>query len=294
MKVAVAALAVSGAVTFAGRAAADPCSPANINACGTGRVDETPSEFRGAIIVPGSDAANREVARGGGCEGCVWILVADCDPNEVDGGALVNCNAARCPDGTTYRIYLQRPSDANPRYVDSVCLTRTRRIVTVAELNADMEKYLTALRPPTSEIVVQPRARSVVGIPTYFVARGPSTDSTTLDVVTAAGPATLLIDVAASQYAWDFGDGSRCETDAASAPYGGGEPAEQCGERVAHAYRAARDVAVTLRATWRGTYSFDVGFGPVGPLPIPGDGVPGPAATVTVDVRPARAQLVGG
>ncbi|HVF04388.1 MAG TPA: hypothetical protein VNA20_06085 [Frankiaceae bacterium] len=261
-----------------------------ITGCGTA----DGSEFRGAIIVPGSDAANREVARDGGCEGCIWILVVDCDPNEVDGGSLVNCNAARCPDGTMYRIYLQRPTDANPRYVDNVCLTPTRRIVTVAELNADMEKYLTALRPPATEIVVQPRARSVVGIPTYFVARGPDTDSTTLEVTTAAGPATLLIDVAASRYAWDFGDGTRCETDAAGTPYGGGEPAEQCGERVAHAYRTARDVAVTLRATWRGTYSFDVGFGPVGPLPIPGDGVPGPPATVTVDVRPARAQLVGG
>ena len=273
--------------------AADPCK-GNLQGCGAATVGETADAFRGAIIVPGSDAANREVARGGGCDGCVWILVVDCDPNEVDGGSLVNCNAARCPDGTTYRIYLQRPGDAHPTYVDSVCLTPDRRIVTAAELDADMERYLTALRPPEPRIGAQPRDRAVVGIPTYFVARGPRTDSTTLDVTTAAGPATLLIDVAADGYEWDFGDGTRCATTAPGAPYAGGEPAERCDEQVAHAYRAARDVTVTLRATWRGTYSFDVGFGPVGPLAIPGDGVPSPPATATIGVRTARARLVGG
>ena len=274
----------------------DPCK-GNLQGCGAGTVVETTDAFRGAIIVPGSEAANREVARSGGCVGCEWYLVVDCDPNDPrapEHGSPVNCNAARCPDGTLYRVYVQRPGDPAPAYLDSVCLSATRRIVTVAELDADMERYLTALRPPEPAIRVQPARRAVVGLPTYFRADGPRTATRRLDVTTAAGPATLLIDVAASRYEWRFGDGARCETPSAGAPYDGGEASERCDDRVAHVYRTPQDATVTLRATWGGTYAFDVGYGPVGPLPIPGDGVAGPAVTRTVDVRPARAQLVGG
>ena len=284
---------VSAAVA-AGPASGDgPCSPGNLKGCGA-VVHQTAQAFNGAIIVPGSAAVNRAVASSSGCEGCQWFLVMDCDANEIEVGTTVNCNAAACPDGTTYRVYLQRPTDANPGYLDDVCLTRTRRIVTVADLNADMERYLTALRPPAPTIAVQPEDRAVVRIPVYFVAGGPRTDETALDVVTAAGPATLLIEVAAAEYAWEFGDGAGCATTEPGAPYADGEPADECGERIAHAYGTAGARTVTLRATWRGTYSFDVGYGPVGPLPIPGDGVAGPPVTRAVDVRPARAQLVGG
>lgn len=260
----------------------------------TGCATSSTEEFRGAIIVPGSDAANREVARGGGCDGCEWTLVVDCDRNEVGNPSNVNCNAARCPDGTTYRLYLQRPTDANPVFVDTICLTPTRRIVTVADLAADMERYLTDLRPPTPRIVVQPRGRAVTGLATYFAAEGPTTDATRLDVVTAAGPATLNITIEAGRFGWEFGDGARCETDAPGGPYDGGDPVERCDTRVAHVYRTAAPMPVTLRATWHGTYTFDVGYGPVGPLPVPGDGVAGPAATLEVTVREARAELVGG
>lgn len=284
------AITISAAPVYA---SADPCK-GNLQSCGAATADETEQEFRGAIIVPGSEAANRAVADSGGCPGCEWFLVVDCDPNEPATGSPVNCNAARCPDGTLYRVYLQRPGDASPRYLDTVCLTPTRRIVTVADLETDLERYLTALRPPAPEIAVQPDGRAVVGIPAYFVARGARTDRTTLDVTTAAGPARLLIEVAVGRYVWEFGDGARCETNEPGRPYDGGEPAERCDGQVAHAYAAARDATVTLRAVWHGTYSFDVGYGPVGPLPIPGDGVAGPVVTRTVDVRPATARLVGG
>lgn len=280
------------ATTLVGLAgAADPCSAANfMTGCATART----TGFSGTIIVPGSEAANREVARHGGCDGCDWTLVVDCDRNEVDSPTYVECNAARCPDGITYRIYLQRPTDANPAYVDSVCLTPARRIVTVADLDADLERYLTELAPPTSRITVQPKARAVTGLATYFAAGGAATDNRTLDVDTAAGPANLTIDIAAGRYRWEFGDGARCETAEPGGPYDGGEPAERCDDRVAHVYATAQVADVTLRATWNGTYTFDVGYGPVGPLPIPGNGVTGPPATATVTVRDARAQLVGG
>lgn len=244
--------------------------------------------------MPGSEAANREVARTNGCPGCDWTLVVDCDRNVVDSPTYVNCIAARCPDGTTYRIYLQRPTDDNPTYLDNVCLSATRRIVTAAELAVDMAQYLTRLRPPEPRITVEPKERAVTGLATYFVADGPATDQGTLNVTTAAGPATLGIDIEAARYAWTFGDGTECVTTTPGGPYDGGEPTERCDTRVAHVYPAATDAGVTLKATWQGTWTFDVGYGPVGPLPIPGTGVVGPATTRTVHVREARAQLVGG
>lgn len=282
-----AAVAIAGSV---GSAAADaPCSAANLM---TGCASASLQDFRGAIIVPGSDAANAAVARNGGCEGCDWTLVVDCDHR--DAPANVVCNAARCPDGTVYRIYLQRPADPDPVYLDNVCLTATRRVVTAADLATDVERYLTNLTPPRTVIAVQPGGRSVTNLATYFRATGPTEDDTTLNVSTAAGPATLAIHITASRYVWRFGDGTTCGTTAPGAPYGGGEPHEECGESVAHVYTSAVDATVLLRATWRGTYTFDVGHGPVGPLTIPGNGVTGPEATRTVRVRDATAQLIGG
>jgi hypothetical protein len=273
--------------------AGDPCK-GNLKGCGSTVVSETASDFRGAIIVPGSEAANRAVAVSHGCDGCVWTLVIDCDRNNVDSPSYLNCNASHCPDGTAYRIYLQRPTDANPAFLDTICLSPTRRIVTAADLAVDVEKYLTRLRPPPTSIRAEPAGHAVVRLASYFVAEGPGTDASTLDVVTAAGPAQLGIDIAAGTYEWSFGDGATCRTTSPGMPYDGGDPIERCDDHVAHVYTTATSDTVSLRATWRGTYTFDVGYGPVGPLPIPGVGVTGPAATTTIAVREARAELIGG
>jgi hypothetical protein len=282
---------VAGAVLSTPNAArAEECSIVHAQACAAA----TAKQFRGAIIVPGSEAANRAVARNGGCDGCDWTLVVDCDLNEHDSDSFVHCSPAKCPDGTTFRIYLQRPDDANPAYVDSICLTATRRIVTAADLASDMDRYLKDLRPPEATIAVQPAERAVTGLPAYFAAGGDTTGTATLDVTTAAGPVRLDMDIAASRYVWTFGDGARCETASPGGSYDGGEPTERCDDRVAHVYDAARTATVMLTARWSGTYTFDVGYGPVGPLDIPGNGVPGPAATRTIPVRDATAQLIGG
>lgn len=293
-RVALVSLCLVFALPSSAFAKADPNCRADVLQCTSGTVTETPTDFRGTIIVPGSAAANREVARGGGCEGCVWTLVVDCDRNGVGAHDNVHCNAAACPDGTTFRIYLQRPADVAPEFLDTVCLTATRRIVTAADLAEDMDRHLTRLRPPAPEITAQPAGRAVTGLATYFAAGGARSDNAELDVDTAAGPATLRIAIEARRYAWVFGDGARCETAAPGGGYDGGGSHERCDDRVAHVYAAARAAVVTLRATWQGTYTFDVGYGPVGPLPIPGDGVEGPAATRRVTVRDAQARLVGG
>lgn len=294
LRTAVAVACISSALMIVPPAlAGDPCV-GNLKSCGSVDATETSDDFRGAIIVPGSEAANRAVAASHGCDGCVWTLVLDCDRNSVDSPSYVNCNASHCADGTAYRIYLQRPTDANPVYLDTICLSPTRRVVTTAELGTDVSRYLTHLRPPQTTIRTQPPARAIVRLATYFLATGPTADATTLDVTTAAGPANLAIQIAAGRYAWSFGDGATCDTTAPGAPYPGGEPGERCDDRVAHVYDAAGDPTVTLRATWHGTYTFDVGYGAVGPLPIPGAGVAGPGASVRLAVRTARAQLIDG
>jgi hypothetical protein len=262
--------------------------------CGAGSVIETPYEFRGAIVVPGSDLANEAVARGHGCGGCVWTLVLNCDMNTVEAPSQVNCGATRCPDGMLFRLFLERPGDPGPAYLDTICITRTRRIVTAAEIAVDAERYLTALRPPPTRITTQPEGRAVTRLPTFFLANGPANDRTTLDVLTPAGPATLDVRIAPSRYTWTFGDGATCATATPGGRYDGTTPTERCDDRVAHRYTTTGRMAVRLRTTWAGTYTFDVGFGPVGPLQVAGNGVDAPDLTRALDVREARAELVGG
>lgn len=246
-------------------------------------------------MVPGSEAANREVARSGGCDGCRWTLVRQCDLNTPLDPGYVNCLATRCPDGTSYRIYLQRPEDAAPVFVDTICVTRQRRIVTAAELAVDVERHLTRLAPPIHAIQVQRPGYALVRMPTYVAAAGPAGDTETLDVVTAAGPARLRIDVGPRQYVWTFGDGATCTTTHPGGAWDGDRSGrERCDTRVAHVYVTRGVAQATLRVTWGGTYTFDVGYGPVGPLLIPGNGVVAPRAAQAIDVREARAELVRG
>jgi hypothetical protein len=269
----------------------EPCSALNYT---TGCATASAKDFRGAIIVPGSDLANEAVARSRGCAGCVWTLVLNCDLNTVEAPSQVNCGATRCPDGMLFRLFLERPGDPGPAYLDTICITRTRRIVTAAEVAVDAERYLTALRPPATRIAMQPEGRAVTRLPTFFRANGPGDDRTTLNVLTPAGPARLDVRIAPSRYAWTFGDGATCATTTPGGQYDGTPPAERCDDRVAHLYGSTGRMAVRLRTTWAGTYTFDVGFGPVGPLQVPGNGVDAPDVTRALDVREARAELVGG
>lgn len=280
----------------AGPASADP-RPCEIDAftCGAGTVETTEADFRGAIIVPGSEAANRAVATSGGCEGCEWTLVRRCDLNTPQDPALVNCMAARCPDGDAYRLYLRRPTDPAPVLLDTLCLGQTRRIVTAADLAVDVERHVKRLVPPAHAVVVEAPGYAVTRMPTFFTAKGPGSETTTLDVVTAAGPATLRIEVGPREYAWTFGDGAACTTAHPGGPWDGDRGGtERCDTRVAHVYESRGAHATTVTVTWGGTYTFDVGYGPVGPLAIPGDGVAAPQARRVVDVREGRAELVGG
>ena len=285
-------LALPAGTSAATAAVATACDPGDVNDCGAS-VTPTKSDFRGAIIVPGSDAANAAVARAHGCDGCVWTLVLNCDRNITNDPEWVSCNAAHCPDGRLFRLYLQRPEDARPAYVDTICLSPSRRVVTATEVSVDAERYLTALVPPASTIAVQPDNRAVTRLPTFVYALGPARDSRTLAVDTAAGPARLTIDIAPREYRWTFGDGAICTTPGPGGPYDG-TATERCDDRVAHAYASAGRYAVSLSVVWGGTFSFDVGFGPIGPRAIPGAGVAAPLATRLIVVRDARAVLVGG
>ena len=276
-------------------ASAAECGPSNINECGVVVVDEGPADFRGAIVVPGSEAANRAVVASGGCEGCEWTLVRECDLNTPQDPGYVNCLAGRCPDGDVFRIYLKRPSDPAPVYLDTICLTNERRVVTAAEIGADVERHVTRLAPAPHAIAVQAPGVAVVNLPAYFAASGPERDSRTLDVTTAAGPARLRIDVGPQEYAWTFGDGASCVTGERGGAWDGDRSGgDRCDTRVAHRFATPGTPTVSLTVRWSGTYTFDVGYGPVGPLPIPGNGVTARPVTAAVRVAEARAELVGG
>jgi hypothetical protein len=288
------ALAVAASLIAPTTFSGSDCGPQNINTCGVATVDYARSMFEGAIIVPGSEAANRAVAASGGCQGCEWTLVRRCDLNTPEDPNYVNCLGARCPDGEAYRLYLKHPAEPAPVLLDTICIGEARRIVTAAELAVDVERHVKRLRPPAHEVVVEAPGYALTHVPAFLTASGPGADTATLDVTTAAGPARLRIDVGPREYAWAFGDGGTCTTTQPGGPWDGDRTgAERCDTRVAHVYAAPGTRATTLTVTWGGTYTFDVGYGPVGPLAIPGDGVAAATASRAVDVREGRAELVG-
>ena len=274
--------------------ASNPCEVTALT-CGAGHVEATAAHFEGAIVVPGSEAANRVVAQSGGCDGCEWTLVRRCDLNTPEDPGQANCLGARCPgDGLAYRLYLKRPEDAAPVLLDTICIGESRRIVTAAELAIDVERHVTRLVPPPHAVRVERPGYAVVRMPAFLSAAGPRAETSTLDVDTPAGRARLRIEVGPRTYVWTFGDGGTCETESAGGPWDGDRSrAERCDTRVAHVYAEQGEAAVTLAVTWGGTYTFDVGYGPVGPLAVPGDGVRAAAVGAVVPVREARAVLVG-
>ena len=284
--------AVSWALVPVVHSLADPsCDPTRIFACGQERQDH----YEGVLHIPGAGEVNAEVARGGGCVGCEWTLVLGCPQNDLEDPDYANCMAARCPGGTKFMVYLLRPPAANFRYVETVCLTPRTPVLTLEDLHREAQRHLGQLRPPVTSIKAQPSARSVVNLPTYFIAEGPQRAEQPITATTPGGvPLTLTLLVAPDHYTWEFGDGAVCQTTGRGASYPGGTPSEECGERVAHAFRAAGQLTTTLTTTWAGSYTFDAGFGAVGPFAIPGTGVAGPPQSLAVLVREARAELVGG
>ena len=248
-------------------------------------VESDGGSYDGVIAIPGLRGGGEGSGGGGGCLDCEWTFVPACLPNGPDPGADAMCATAAtaCADkggGILMRVYM-RQGDGPWQTRGTVCTGGSRQVVTVADVREDAGRvFRERMRPPAATITTQPRTTQVVNIPTYFTANGARPMTSTF------GPPEVRMTITATPaYVWDFGDGATLETVSAGGPYPDGD--------VRHTYTSAARRTVTLATRWSAEFTVVTALGTFGPFAA--DGAPvAPSTSRVVDVREARAVLVGG
>jgi hypothetical protein len=242
------------------------------------------SGYNGVIAIPGLSGGNGgSSGGGGGCVGCEWTFVPACLPNGPEDDAMCASAAMACENrggGILMRVY-RRENGGPWQSQGNACVGGASPVVTVADVRADAgQAYREQMRPPAATISTQPSGRSVVNMPTYFMAggAGPMTRS--------FGPAGIRMTITATPtYVWDFGDGVTYETSSKGGPHPTGD--------VRHTYRTPGTRTVTLTTRWTAEFTVVTALGTFGPFDIGGPPV-APSDTQDVSVHEARAELVGG
>jgi hypothetical protein len=229
----------------------------------------------GGLLIPSKDwrgdpGGRQEAAS---CEGCDWRITAFCTLAVFDSGG---CPASRigCPVGEIRVRVWQRMPGEPWRFVGAACQGAPPR--TRSEVGAAVRARSVAALP-VLRAAVQPRGPALTGLPAVFRTGQPALG------IRGADLSLLGFDIVLDsrvRWHWDYGDG----TDVWSSQPGGLWPDLS----VAHSYRSAGDVSVTVTAVWRGQYVVDG----LGPFPVPGAPLT-QQATLPMAVRSAHAVLVG-
>ncbi len=119
-----------------------------------------------------------------------------------------------------------------------------------------------------------------MNLPTFFAVGAPGSGQATV----GGQGYTLRIQVAASTYNWQFGDGAAVDTtDAGGPPPAGG---------VHHAYAQAGSDAVQVTVSYGATYTVITPYGDFGPQVVPGGAVRTLPAQLPLQVDEAHAGLI--
>lgn len=229
----------------------------------------------GGIVVPSSEWRGTDEDRQStaSCLGCTWSVTVLCTKGAYADGDCTS-DVLGCPDDATpVRIWLEQPGEP-ARVVGRACLTR--KPVTVTDVGSTVRDQARVSPPPLSA-AAQPAAAALVHLPVLF------RTGQTRDAVQQADLSVLDLDVrltAVPRWHWEYGDG----TDGWTTSPGGRWPDTS----VSHAYSTSGVRTATVTAVWDATFTVDG----LGPFPVPGPPVT-QTGSVTVDVRSARAHLVG-
>jgi hypothetical protein len=264
------------------------CGDLSTSLCGV-TAEPAQGDFRGLIMVRDQpDVLDRAASAGTtpGCGDCVWEVILACpgivpgDP--TDGAACGSAsNAPRCrPGQQVYRLYLTTAATAN-QFEGPLCLGNISEVVPVGNIAAaDVDRYLRDVTPPDLALETSPPHGTLVGLPTYFATRPP----TTLTRANFGGPAVReTITLAPSAYAWSWGDGSGTDwiTDAGDLyPRG----------TLTHRYADGGPANGSLTTRWGGTYTITVAGRTFGPYAAVGTVTH--QQSFTLAVFTARSQLV--
>jgi hypothetical protein len=261
-------------------AVADTCA-ANDRDC----VDTSGDQGTGSVVTTGVQFPNTDpdsplggvIAANQDCTDCQWAVSPACsDSGPIDGmcaGAMVGCAN---PQDLRYRVYM-RHGTGPWVLVGTVCLGPGERPTSVADIGeavrARVVNYL-----PDAHPSFQPRAGGIVNLPTLFAAGESSTLRTAPFVVLGF---TVVV-TASARWEWTFDRG-------VSEPFtepGGGYP----NQSVSYTYAGPGDRHVSVTTFWKAQFTVDGD----GPFAVPGPELTKTAGPVTVPVRSAHSELVGG
>lgn len=218
-------LALLVVVCAQGVAAGDESDPVT-----DGRADTVEDAVRVTVVKSGGEHAVRSVTGGaaGSQQGCVWSLVFSPELEDTPYGTSPGPKPH--PDAR-FALLL-----CNGQIVQAIWVAPTDIVDLDALARDEAQRYIEDVLVPTVRIGVNPAARGLVGLRSWFWVEG-FTGSVTAPPITAFG-LTIEVRMSSGSVAWDFGDGSTLDGD-----LGRAYPAEST---VQHAHQ--RDGAFTITA----------------------------------------------
>jgi hypothetical protein len=246
----------------------------------TGNQDQESVETNGANFPEqksDGDLASA-VSESKGCKDCAWSVVPACMASgPVDSGVCAGAISG-CPDphDLRFRVYLRRGSGPWV-FRGTVCLGPNDRPAPVRDVGGAVRERVVNLLPDAAPSF-QPRGGGIVNLPTLFASGEPETLTTEpFDVLGFS-----IVVTARARWVWTFEPGA---TQTFHVP-GGAYPDVS----VSHTYADAGTRRVVLATLWEARFTVNG----EGPFAVPGPAISKTAAPLTVPVREARSELVGG
>lgn len=243
---------------------------------GTGSVVTDGVQFPG---VAADSALGKATAAHANCSGCEWVISPACIANDAESSAACMGATVACTDDgdLQYRVYFRPSATAPWQLIDSICLGPAERPASVADVGELVRERVVTLLPD-ADPSFQPVEGGIVNLPTIFAAGEPeSLETEPFDVL-----GFTVVVTAEARWEWSFEPGTTKEF---TVP-GGRYPDDS----VSYTYAGPGAREVTVTTYWSAEFTVDG----QGPFAVPGPEISKTAGPVTVPVREARAQLVGG
>ena len=263
-----------------GPAQADGCSAIDRDC-----IETSPDQGEGGVVTqgvqfPGVDhnsPIGHATAQNATCTDCHWTVSPACLANGPENDALCMMAVSSCPDpAILMRVYL-RHGTGPWQLIDTICLGPGQRPTPVADVSEIVRERVVNYLPDAAPSF-QPAQGGVVNLPTIFAAGEPASIQTeSFDVL-----GFTVVVTAKARWEWTFDNGVTKPFDKPGGAYPNDDVAYTYGDA------GGRDVSVTTY--WDASFTLDGD----GPFQVPGAEISKTAGPITVPVRQAKSELVGG
>ena len=266
------AAADGGCTTCTGLGGGPPTGEGNQD---NGSVVTTGIQFPGVSEDSDLGRATSEAAH---CTDCQWTISPACLANgpEDDAlclGATIACDAP----AILYRVYMRHGDDGAWEFKGSTCLGPGDKPASASDVGQIVRERVETYLPDAAPSF-QPAEGGLVNLPTLFASGEP--ESITTEPFDVLGFTVVV--TAKARWVWEFDSGVTQDFDKP----GGAYPNDD----VAFTYQDAGTRDVTVTTYWDASFTIDG----AGPYQVPGPEISKTAGPMTVPVREAQSELVGG